>query len=166
MKRFRIYLLPCVLIAGCTTPANPPSLLPRAIEAQTSMDKQPEPATQTPVVDAALMEKLSSFVADARAGDEDFLRAEQSGATALASGGSAPTGSEPWIAAQLTRSALQVARQRSAAALTEIDALAIAQSERASRDAKIGGLSEIRSAQAQVEAIVAAQTARLEALNR
>ena len=67
---------------------------------------------------------------------------------------------------RIGRSALQVARQRSAAALADLDALAIAYGEQTSRDATIGGLAEIQSALKEAEAIVNRQTARLETLNR
>ncbi len=156
----------CFCLAACAAPANPPSLLPRAIESQT-LDIPPAARTPvTPAFDAALQEKLSGLVAEARAGEADFANSERSGTTALTIGRGAPSGSEPWIGAQLVRSALQVARQRSAAALTELDALAIEQANRASRDASVGGLPQIQSALTQVEAIVAAQTNRLEALSR
>lgn len=166
MKRFEASLFACAFLMSCAAPANPPSLLPRAIESRSSAESQPLSPVVAAKIDAALLENLASLVAEAGAGNADFTSAERSGAAALAAGSGASLGSEPWIAAELVRSALQVARQRSAAALTEIDALAIAQNDRASRDATVGGLLEIQAAQTQVEAIVAAQTDRLDALSR
>ena len=166
MKRSLASLLMCVMLMNCAAPANPPSLLPRAIESRSSAESQPTSPVVLPVIDPVLSKELAAFVAEARAGSADFASAERSGATALAVGKGAPFGSESWIAAELVRSALQVARQRSAAALTDIDALAVTQNDRASRDATVGGLPEIQAAQTQVEAIVAGQTARLDALNR
>ena len=147
-------------------PANPPSLLPRPIETRPTAESKPIAPVTLPVIDARLVGQLANLVAEARAGNADFTNAERSGSTALAAGKSASEGSEPWIAAQIVRSALQVARQRSAAALADLDALAIAYGEQTSRDATIGGLAEIQSALKEAEAIVNRQTARLETLNR
>lgn len=166
MKPPHASLLMCALLASCVALANPPSLLPRAVESRSSAESKPTSPVVAPVIDPALTKALAVLVAEARAGSADFASAERSGASALAAGAGAPFSSEPWIAAELVRSALQVARQRSAAALTDIDALAIAQNDRASRDATVGGLREIQAAQTRVEAIVAGQTARLDALSR
>jgi light-regulated signal transduction histidine kinase (bacteriophytochrome) len=165
MKQF---LAPISLIAvyGCAAPANPPSLLPRAIETRPDVS----PISQTPValmpISASLAARLAQLVAEAKAGDLDFAKVIKAGGTTVAAGRSATLGSEPWVAAEQVRSALQVARQRSAGALAEIDSLAVAQSELATRQSDAGGLTEILAAQAEVDAIVTRQTARLDALNR
>jgi hypothetical protein len=148
------------------TPANPPSLVPRAVETPSSgADLALPPPAQRPI-EPALVEKIAALVARAQAGDRAFTSADRSGANAIAAGNKAPAGSESWIAAELVRSALQVARQQSASALSEIDTLAIDHRERAMRDNTLTGFAEIEAGQAQIEAIVAQQTARLDAINR
>jgi hypothetical protein len=166
MNIVRFSVVGCLAVSACTAPANPPSLLPRAIE--TRSDRAPSessPIMSSPI-SPALASKLAALVTEARLGDADFASADRSSATALAAGRNAPTGSESWIAAEIAISALQVARQRSAGALADVDTLAVNQGELASRDATTSGLLEIQSAQAEIEAIVARQTARLNSLGR
>ncbi len=156
----------CILAAACTAPANPPSLLPRAIEKRAEAVTPPSPVEAPKRVDPALSAKINALLIEARAGEADFANTQVSGGMALASGRTASAGSEAWIAAEIVLSALQVARQRSASALSEIDTLAINQGEFASRDSTVGGLIEIQAAQAEIEAIVARQTGSLDALSR
>lgn len=165
MTRTQLLLLVCFFASACAAPANPPSLLPRAIETQ-ALTTEPAPPPVLPgPIDAGLAKKIAVLLEEARSGDQAFVSAERSGAAALSAGHKAALGSESWIAAELVRSALQVARQRSAGALSEIDSLAITQGELASRNASIGGVSDIQLAQTEIEAIVSRQTARLDALN-
>jgi hypothetical protein len=155
-----------IAVLGCAAPANPPSLLPRAIETRPETSPTVSQPSAAQPISASLATKLTSLVAEANAGDVAFAKAIQMGSAAIIAGRSSAPGSEPWVAAELVRSALQVARQRSAAALAEIDSLAVTQSELAVRDPSVGGLNEILAAQTEVDAIVARQTARLDALNR
>ena len=154
-----------LIVVGCTTPARPPSLLPRSIESRAEAPPPPPAAIPVPV-DAATAAKLAALVAEANAGDADFTKADQSGARAIAVARNAPDGSEAWIDGELVQSVLQVARQRSAAALAEIDALAIARGQLSYSDAGVGGLAEIQSAQSEIERIVSRQTARITELSR
>ncbi len=164
MKRFVIPVI-CVVVVGCAAPANPPSLLPRAIEKQTeTVAARPSMAAPAGIAPALAL-KINALLIEAKAGNADFVKTEAAGSRTLVVGRNAPQGSEVWIAAELVRSALQVARQRSAGALAEIDTLAINQGEVAARTLTTGGLPEILSAQADIEAIVARQTARLEAFS-
>ncbi len=156
----------CFVATACSTPANPPSLLPRAIETRPEAAAQPSSVVLSKRITPALAAKINALLIEAKAGDAEFVATEVTGNSAVAAGRRALQGSEAWIAAELVRSALQVARQRSAGALAEIDTLAINQGELTSRDSTVGGLAEIIATQAAIEAIVARQTARLEALNR
>ena len=165
MKLSAISVL-CLVMSGCVGPANPPSLMPRAIEAQANAPPPAPPVAVQKQIDASMAAKLAASIAEANAGDTDFLKADQGGMNTILAGNRAPEGSEAWVAAEVARSALQVARQRSAGALAEIDALAIAHAEAALRDPTIGGSAEIAAAQTGIETIVTRQTARLEALNR
>ena len=112
------------------------------------------------------MAKLDALLAEAKSGERDFAKVSAAGGAVLKAGRSAAAGSEAWVAAEQVQSALQVARQRSAAALAEVDTLAISQGELESRDPTAGGFTQIQTIQAEIEAIVARQTAMLESLIR
>ena len=155
-----------IAAAACAAPANPPSLAQRAIETRSDAVLATLPTLAPRAIDPALAVKVNALVIEARAGEADFAKALAFSNNAITSGRNAATGSDAAIAAELALSALQVARQRSAGALADIDTLAINQSELASRDATVGGIPELQATQAQIEAIVAKQTARLEALTR
>ena len=164
--KLMIFPLMCTITVACSTPANPPSLLPRAIETQRDTPAERPPAPTAKAIDPVLVAKIAVLLRDAKAGCADFKKTESAGSATLTSGRNAATGSEAWIASEVIISALQVARQRSAAALAEIDMLAIDQGVLASRDETIGGMFEIANAQTEIEAIVAQQTARLATLTR
>jgi PBP1b-binding outer membrane lipoprotein LpoB len=166
--KFRISVLTVAFLpAACQTPADPPSLLPRAIEKQSTATSAPSlPPTAQKPADSALTAQLSRLLADARAGDADFAALERSNAGTLAAGQRAVQGSEAWLSSEMARSALEVARQKSANALADVDLLLIARTEQASRDAETAGVSEILSAQAEINAIVERQTKRLSTLSR
>lgn len=160
--RTLVLLFGCV--AGCMAPAKTPSLMPRAIERQSAAV---EPVSVTPEarpIDTSLAARIAALISEVQSGAAEFTKAEGS-AMAIAAGRGAAAGSEAWIAAEQARSALQAARQRSAAALGELDALVIAQVEAAADDSKTGGVEALRAAQMAAEAIVARQTARLDELS-
>jgi hypothetical protein len=117
-------------------------------------------------LDASLAAKISALLAEGASGDAEFSKAETSSAGSLKSGRGAPQGSEAWVGAEQARSALEVARQRTAAALGEIDDLVIAQAEANTTDSSKGGLSELQAAQSVIEAMVNRQTRRIEAVTR
>lgn len=147
-------------------PANPPSLAPRAIETRgEAVDPQPTTPAVRPL-DASLSSRIAALLAEATSGDSEFAKAEASGSATLAAGRKAAEGSEAWIAAQTAQSALEIARQRTASALAEIDSLVVAQAEATARDPSEGGLSELQAAQAVIEAMVNRQTTRIEELIR
>jgi hypothetical protein len=145
--------------------ARPPSLAPRAVE----KGEASQPATATVAaarpIEPALAGRIATLMASLRAGDADFAQAAASGASALAGGRGADTGTERWIAAQQIVSALQAARQRSADALAELDSLTVAQIRTTADDPSAGGLAELQAAQAEGAAIVTRQTAQIEAAN-
>ncbi len=155
-----------VVTAGCATSANPPSLMPRAIEIRAQAVADPAPVSTPREITPTQAATIKALLIEARAGDAEFAKAQSSGSNALVSARNAASGSEAWIAGELVISALQVARQRSAGALSEIDTLAINTGDLAIRDATVGGLFEISAAQTEIAAIVARQTARLESLSR
>jgi len=159
--------LPLVaLLVGCADFVKTPSLLPRPIETRANTPPI-EPTAVTPgPIDAALGRRIEALLADARSGDSAFTRAEREGGGAIAAGRGAAEGSERWLAAEQARSALSAARQISAAALSEIDSLLTEQVNQATGNAALGGVAELTAAQSEADAIVARQTARLDALRR
>ena len=159
-------LITCGVTVACSTLANPPSLMPRAIEIRRDAPQTKPQIVELKKTDLALTARIKALLIEAKAGNADFTKAEAAGTTALASGRNASSGSEAWIAAELVKSALQVARQRSAAALAEIDTIAINLSELASLDTSIGDLPEVLKIQTEIETIVARQTTRLAVLSR
>jgi len=163
--RILICLAPILAIAGCMEAARPPSLAPRAIEKGEAGAPVAAPVEASRAIDPALLTRVTTLMASLRAGDADFTQAATSGASALAGGRGAATGTERWIAAQQVISALQAARQRSADALAELDSLTVAQLRVAADDPSAGGLVELRAAQAEGASIVARQTAQIEAAN-
>jgi hypothetical protein len=168
MKLRMLALIVALLPSACETPADPPSLLPRAIEKQsTAMPVAPflRPPSAKPA-DAALMAQLQRFLTDARAADADFSALERRNAATLSAGQRAADGSEAWISAEMVRSALEVVRQRSANALADVDSLAVARAEQASRDATTSGLDEILLTQNEISLIVERQTKRLAPFSR
>ena len=163
MRSHLALLLPLSLIAGCTRAADAPSMEVRAVELR------PDTVAATPRAVApaspALAAKIASLVARARTGDRDFaLPAAR--LDALRRALAAPEGSETWIDAQARRSALEVARDASTDALTELDALLLATETRVAEGSNEGGVVEVRAALAEVSAIVARQAQVLESLSR
>ena len=165
MNNRRIAIVLAILPAACSTAADPPSLLPRAIESQ-SREAITAPADTPVAADAVLVARLKTHLDDARAGDAMFAAAEKSNARILNMRRTAVEGSEAWIATEMARSALEVARQRSASALADVDALLVENTEAASGDDNISGQAEILAVQSEIAAIVDRQTRRLNTLIR
>ena len=164
--KFILIVAAGLTLSACTTSANPPSLLPRAIERRSDAVATPPPAPVAAPLEPALASSLAALVREAVAGDRDFASVARTADGTIAAGRNAAQGSERWIAAELARSALVAAHQRSAAPLAEIDTLTVARADMVANDPALGGLSEYQTAQAQVEAIVARQSTKLDDLNR
>lgn len=155
MKTARFAAVPAFAIvaslAGCAVPAGEyPSLARRPIE---SLDTA-EPVATTPSpapLDAAIATRVTALLAEAEAGEGDFAAALAVAAPRIRAGATAATGSDPWIAAQEAASRLSAARNRTAAALQSLDALAIEQ----------GDEPAIAAARDRAAALDAAQAARL-----
>ncbi|MEO6434132.1 MAG: hypothetical protein ABIO29_09195 [Sphingomicrobium sp.] len=121
MVRFAPFLA-AVVIGGCSPVGGPyPSLQPRAAEAVDPRLLVPEVVNDRPV-SVGLAARLSSLVAEARRGDDAFAPAAATAERLAASAG--PPQSESWIAAQQALSAAQAARQPTAQAMGDVDALA------------------------------------------
>jgi hypothetical protein len=109
-----------VVLAGCTSGGTPPSLLPRAAESIDPRVPVIKPMNDRPV-NPALAGKLAQLVNEARSGDAAFQTAAAEAQRLAASAG--PAQSESWIAAQQALSVAVSAREQTARALGDIDAL-------------------------------------------
>ena len=113
-------LLSLLLLAGCVSGSAPPSLLPRAAETIDPRLPVVRPMNDRPA-DSALVTKLAALRAQAALGDAAFQPAIAE-ADRLAAAAGAPQ-SEGWILAQQALSAAIAAREPTARALGDIDAL-------------------------------------------
>lgn len=149
-----------VLLSGCATATNAPSLAPRPAEAIDPRVPVPEPVLPT-TPDAALVEKLDSLVAQAIAGDRAFSPLiERARQLADAAGGKE---GESWVVAQQALSAAVSARLAVTSAAGDIDALG------AQRVQTLGGigaadLKAIDSAAARVAEIDSREVAAIDSV--
>jgi hypothetical protein len=121
-------LLPLVLIAGCASSVDSPSLAIRPAEAAATIDAARPAGAVTPIViaevvplDAATIARVETSVRAARASIAPFAKAAEPARTAVANAAGAAVSSEPWVAAQVAVSRLERTREASANALAEVD---------------------------------------------
>ncbi len=113
-------------MTGCASVAdNSPSLLPRAVENQ-SFDEPAAPPAPAATPEAALDKAIIDLTARRQAATAEFGLAEKRVQAALARGGKAAVGSDPWLDAQTALAALDEKRATMLAVLTELEELAIA----------------------------------------
>jgi hypothetical protein len=146
-----------LLVGGCATGGDFPSLAPRAVE-QLSFE---EPIKVDPPVaaDPALRNRADALLAEARAGDGAF---EQAVAEAQRrTRGAGPSGSESWIQAQEAISRVEAARARTTNALAELDLFIAETSDDPVNDAVWAQIEQDRVA---AQALAENQTRRLAAL--
>lgn len=116
-----IALLP--LMAACSANGSFPSLAPRSFELPPKSGTSQQPATPVvpvPASNAALLARLASAEARARAGDAEFQTALAT-ARRVVGASSRQRGSESWVAAQMAISRLERTREPVQQALAEID---------------------------------------------
>ena len=118
--RTALTILSLTALAGCASGNAPPSLLPRAAEAIDPRVPVVRPLNDRPV-DEALAGRLAALVAQARSGDAAFQPAAAEAERLASAAGERQ--SESWIAAQEALSAAIAAREPTADALGDIDAL-------------------------------------------
>ena len=140
-----------------------PSLAPRAIE------QRGEEVVETPLpppapADATMGAQIAALLAEARRGDADFTALIEESRRAVSAAKGSGEGSERWLTAQQMLSALDAARQPTAAAMTALDSLYVELAARVTADASVGGLTESEAAHAEVQAIYDRQIAQLAAL--
>ena len=159
----QLALLSVVALSACSAPGGPyPSLQPRAAEAIDPRVPVSRPLNERPAT-ASLVQRLRTLVAEAHAGDSAFDSAA-SQAERMASAAGAPQ-SEGWIAAQQALTAAIAARKPSGTALGDIDALA-ASALQAQQGLAPNDLAAIKRAQAEVGALDARQSARIDAVQK
>jgi hypothetical protein len=142
--------LPAVLLAGCASTSDYPSLAPRPVEriegafATDTPESAPAPP---PAPSADLVARLAQLQRDASSLHAQFVAAAPA-ATRLASAAGA-TGSDSWASAQVALADLDSLRSRVAVSLADLDALWVDSTIEA------GPREEIGAARDSVEAMVA-----------
>jgi hypothetical protein len=142
--------LPAVLLAGCASTSDYPSLAPRPVERNEGAfaTDTPEPAPAPPPAPSAdLVARLAQLQRDASSLHAQFVAAAPA-ATRLASAAGA-TGSDSWASAQVALADLDSLRSRVAVSLADLDALWVDSTIEA------GPREEIGAARDSVEAMVA-----------
>ena len=147
--RAPLIVLSLFLLAGCASSDAPPSLLPRTAESIDPRVPVIRPMNDRPV-DAALASRLTALVAQARGGDAAFRPAAAEAERLASAAGERQ--SESWIAAQEALSAAIAAREPTANALGDIDALGASKLQ-AQAGLAPNDLAAIQSAAAEVGAI-------------
>lgn len=110
-------------LGGCGQPVSAPSLAQRPVEKQ-SIDMPVTSAGEAEgAPDATLVAQSAALVAAARAGDAAFAAQRTQTETAVTRASGAAAGSEAWIAAQESVTALDAARGPVRDAASAIDAL-------------------------------------------
>ena len=146
-------------LAGCAPPVGAPSLMPRAVEKQPIEMPVSEAVEPETPADPALQTELAKQIAAAEAGDKAFADQRAAADAAIAKAAGAAPGSENWIQAQETITALETARMAAREAAAAIDAL---RGEPA--NASTGNRAAIDAAAAKVDAIEQAESAAVAAL--
>jgi hypothetical protein len=157
-----IALALAVLLSGCATATNAPSLAPRPAEAIDPRVPVPEPVLSTTPA-PALVEKLDSLVAQAVAGDQAFSPLIEHARDLAGSAGAKE--SESWVVAQQALSAAVGARLPVTSAVGDIDSLG------AQRVQTLGGigaadLKAIQAAAAMVAEIDGREASAIDSIQR
>jgi hypothetical protein len=159
----RLVLLSIAALSACSAPGGPyPSLQPRAAEAIDPRVPVVRPVNDRPVT-ASLAERLGALVRQAQDGNSAFDNAAAE-AERLAAAAGAPQ-SDGWIVAQEALTAAIAARQPTAQALGDIDALA-ANALQTQGGIAPSDLAAIQRAQAAVDALDVRQAARVDAVQK
>jgi hypothetical protein len=128
-RRPALACLSLLALSACAAPNGKyPSLAPRPIEQRSDAPPAETPVEAAP--DPALDARLASFNADLASAASDFATAADRAKELVAAAAQAGVGSDPWLDAQTALAELDGDRARSAATLSQLDALAI---ERASK---------------------------------
>lgn len=143
MRRFALPLLALVLpLAGCIQSNDKyPSLLPRAIESQSTAE--PERPVVEVAADPALDKQVADLSATLDAAQKAFAKAAQDTEAKIAVARGLPEGSEPWLDAQVALGALDAVHGQTSDTLEALEALAIERGK--------NGLAPYPALQAEIE---------------
>jgi hypothetical protein len=159
----RTLFLSMIALSACSSPGGPyPSLQPRVAEAIDPRVEVVRPINDRPVA-PALNARLAALIDEARSGDAAFQPAAAEAENLAATAG-APQ-SEGWIAAQEAMSGAIAARQPTATALADIDALS-ANALQTQGGIAPNDLKAIEAASNDVGRIARRQTERIDALQQ
>jgi hypothetical protein len=153
-------------LSGCGPAIHAPSLLPRAIEKQSTTTRPVAAPVDVAPITPALQSQITRLMTQVKADDSVFTKADRNSGRLIVAGRRAAEGSEAWVVAQQAQSELEAAQQGSAAALGELETLLLAQTQAAASDATLGGVTELTAAHDEASAIVERQIARLQELTR
>lgn len=145
-------------LSACIAQGPFPSLAPRPAEREDFLE---EPVREVAPVapDPALRARAAELLALARAGEADFEAAYPAALAAARNAGASE--SESWVLAQQALSRLQSARGETMRALAALDLLAIGRADQATNP---DDFAAVLAALEAVEAIVAAQEIRIDAV--
>jgi hypothetical protein len=156
-------LMPLAALAACTSPGGPyPSLQPRAAEAIDPRVPVERPLNDRPVT-PTLAAQLSRLVEQARNGDAAFASAAAEAERLAAAAG--PPQSDSWTEAQQALSRAVAARDPTASALADIDALG-ANALQTQGGIAPNDMAAIKRAGAEVGALDQRQAERIKALQQ
>ena len=152
----RSSLLLLLAAAACAPPGPYPSLEPRPIEK--ALADTEEPRAEVPLPDdSELPARMRALIDQARKGEADFRGELPAARDAVAKAG--PDGSDSWIEAQQAISRLEAARAVTTEALSDLDAMTLAQANE--KGASAADLERMAQAVAAVQALADSQQAEI-----
>ena len=153
-------LLLVLLLGGCAGSLESyPSLAARPIEH--SGATAPIAAAEAVPLDPAVLARAAALVVSARSGAAAFEAAGRAGCGIIGRGLGAAEGSEAWVAAQQSFSAIEAERSPTRAALDDLDALVLDQARLVQESPTPVDLTPLTDAAGEVAALDLAQRSRL-----
>ena len=162
------------VLGACAAQGPFPSLAPRAIERLDSTAPAPpclaavqapaQPQLPEPALvadDPQIAARVSELLGEARRGQSDFAAALTRANSSVARAGS--QGSDTWLAAQSSISAVEAARARSSDAAAELDRLLLTRSEQPTSEADLQALRAAAEEMSQLQQRQQAELDRLRA---
>lgn len=163
MNPRRLLAALALFLSGCAgAPQSYPSLAKRAVESAPVAKISP-PSAPVPA-DAALSAEIAKYVGQADKGAAAFDTAYAKADKAVRAASGAAVSSDPWVAAQVSISALESARNDSVSALASLDTLYVQRSNAVADGKAAGGLDDIDAARSAALALVDQQNDRIDAM--
>lgn len=163
MNPRRLLAALALFLSGCAgAPQSYPSLAKRPVESAPVAKISP-PSAPVPA-DAALSAEITKYVGQADKGAAAFDSAYAKADKAVRAASGAAVSSDAWIAAQVTISALESARNDSVSALASLDTLYVQRSNAVADGKAAGGLEDVDAARSAALALVDQQNDRIDAM--